>query len=175
MFRSKVFSVRRRFSDFLGLYEKLSVKQSLHGCIIPPPPEKSVVGGCQAFVFFFFGSALFFPLPAVWHVSFGSTGMTKVKVGMDDPSSVEFVERRRAALERCGSIYDLHSDIISVMSSFFVVVFLLHFLLHTLHPWCHCALCRYLQRVVSHPSLLQDPDVREFLEREDVSISRYKK
>lgn len=28
---------------------------------------------------------------------------------------------------------------------------------------------RYLQRVVDHPSLLQDPDVREFLEREDVS------
>lgn len=51
MFRSKAFSVRRRFSDFLGLYEKLSVKQSLHGCIIPPPPEKSVVGGCQAFPF----------------------------------------------------------------------------------------------------------------------------
>ncbi|XP_017269661.1 sorting nexin-1 [Kryptolebias marmoratus] len=96
MFKSKAFTVRRRFSDFLGLYEKLSVKQSLHGCIIPPPPEKSVVG------------------------------MTKVKVGMDDSSSVEFVERRRAALER------------------------------------------YLQRVVSHPLLLQDPDVREFLEREDL-------
>ncbi|KAM7015107.1 sorting nexin-1-like [Tautogolabrus adspersus] len=96
MFRSKVFSVRRRYSDFLGLYEKLSVKPSLHGCIIPPPPEKSVVG------------------------------MTKVKVGMDDPSSVEFLERRRAALER------------------------------------------YLQRIVSHPMLLQDPDVREFLERDDL-------
>ncbi|XP_061133111.1 sorting nexin-1-like isoform X1 [Syngnathus typhle] len=96
MFRNRTFSVRRRFSDFLGLYEKLSVKQSLHGCIIPLPPEKSVVG------------------------------MTKVKVGMDDPSSVEFVERRRAALER------------------------------------------YLQRVVAHPLLLQDPDVREFLEREDL-------
>uniref|UniRef100_A0AAV2LVH3 PX domain-containing protein n=1 Tax=Knipowitschia caucasica TaxID=637954 RepID=A0AAV2LVH3_KNICA len=52
--------------------------------------------------------------------------MTKVKVGMDDPSSVEFVERRRAALER------------------------------------------YLQRIVSHPTLLQDPDVREFLEREEL-------
>ncbi|MEQ2246737.1 Sorting nexin-1 [Ilyodon furcidens] len=96
MFKSKVFTARRRFSDFLGLYEKLSAKQSLHGCIIPPPPEKSVVG------------------------------MTKVKVGMDDPSSVEFVEKRRAALER------------------------------------------YLQRIVSHPLLLQDPDVREFLEREDL-------
>lgn len=28
-------------------------------------------------------------------------GMTKVKVGKEDPSSAEFVERRRAALERC--------------------------------------------------------------------------
>ncbi|MEQ2217763.1 hypothetical protein XENOCAPTIV_021812 [Xenoophorus captivus] len=44
MFKSKAFTARRRFSDFLGLYEKLSAKQSLHGCIIPPPPEKSVVG-----------------------------------------------------------------------------------------------------------------------------------
>lgn len=47
IFRSKAFTVRRRYSDFLGLYEKLSVKQSLQGCIIPPPPEKSVVGGCS--------------------------------------------------------------------------------------------------------------------------------
>lgn len=29
-------------------------------------------------------------------------------------------------------------------------------------------LLRYLQRLVSHPSLLQDPDVREFLEKEEV-------
>lgn len=29
--------------------------------------------------------------------------------------------------------------------------------------------CRYLQRVVAHPSLLQDPDVREFLERDEVT------
>lgn len=28
-----------------------------------------------------------------------------MKVGMDDPSSVEFVERRRAALERQGSVH----------------------------------------------------------------------
>lgn len=96
MFKSKAFTVRRRYSDFLGLFEKLTVKQSLQGFIIPPPPEKSVVG------------------------------MTKVKVGMDDPSSVEFVERRRAALER------------------------------------------YLQRIVAHPSFLQDPDVRDFLEREEL-------
>uniref|UniRef100_A0A9J7WV79 Sorting nexin-1 n=1 Tax=Cyprinus carpio carpio TaxID=630221 RepID=A0A9J7WV79_CYPCA len=96
MFRSKTFTVRRRFSDFLGLYEKLSEKHSQNGYIVPPPPEKSILG------------------------------MTKVKVGKEDPSSAEFVERRRAALER------------------------------------------YLQRVVCHPSLLQDPDVREFLEKEEL-------
>ncbi|XP_067090863.1 sorting nexin-1a isoform X2 [Osmerus mordax] len=96
MFRSKTFTVRRRFSDFLGLYEKLSEKHAHNGFIVPPPPEKSILG------------------------------MTKVKVGKEDPSSAEFVERRRAALER------------------------------------------YLQRVVCHPSLLQDPDVREFLEREEL-------
>uniref|UniRef100_A0A8C1E2S2 Sorting nexin-1 n=1 Tax=Cyprinus carpio carpio TaxID=630221 RepID=A0A8C1E2S2_CYPCA len=96
MFLNKTFSVRRRFSDFLGLYEKISAKHSLLGCIIPPPPQKSVVG------------------------------MTKVKVGKEDSSSAEFVEKRRAALER------------------------------------------YLQRVVAHPSLLQDPDVREFLERDEL-------
>uniref|UniRef100_A0A8C0Y8S8 Sorting nexin-2 n=1 Tax=Cyprinus carpio carpio TaxID=630221 RepID=A0A8C0Y8S8_CYPCA len=70
MFRSKTFTVRRRFSDFLGLYEKLSEKHSQNGYIVPPPPEKSILG------------------------------MTKVKVGKEDPSSAEFVERRRAALER---------------------------------------------------------------------------
>ncbi|KAG1943156.1 sorting nexin-2 [Pimephales promelas] len=96
MFHNKTFTVRRRFSDFLGLYEKMSAKHSLLGCIIPPPPQKSVVG------------------------------MTKVKVGKEDSSSAEFVEKRRAALER------------------------------------------YLQRVVAHPSLLQDPDVREFLERDEL-------
>uniref|UniRef100_A0AAY5EE18 PX domain-containing protein n=1 Tax=Electrophorus electricus TaxID=8005 RepID=A0AAY5EE18_ELEEL len=96
MFRSKQLTVRRRFSDFLGLYEKLSEKHSPNGYIVPPAPEKSILG------------------------------MTKVKVGKEDLSSDEFVERRRAALER------------------------------------------YLQRVVSHPSLLQDPDVREFLEKEEL-------
>lgn len=56
MFRNKTFSVRRRFSDFLGLYEKMSVKQSLIGCIIPPPPEKSIMGGslCLSCVLFQF-------------------------------------------------------------------------------------------------------------------------
>ncbi|KAJ1181152.1 hypothetical protein NDU88_006362 [Pleurodeles waltl] len=96
MFRSKHFTVKRRFSDFLGLYEKLSEKHSVNGLIVPPPPEKSIIG------------------------------MTKVKVGKEDSSSAEFLEKRRAALER------------------------------------------YLQRIVAHPTLLQDPDVREFLEKEEL-------
>lgn len=96
MFRNKTFTVRRRFSDFLGLFEKLSEKHGPNGFIVPPPPEKSLLG------------------------------MTKMKVGKEDSSSADFVERRRGALER------------------------------------------YLQRVVNHPSLLQDPDVREFLEREEL-------
>uniref|UniRef100_A0A3Q1GVR7 Sorting nexin 1a n=1 Tax=Acanthochromis polyacanthus TaxID=80966 RepID=A0A3Q1GVR7_9TELE len=96
MFRNKTFTVRRRFSDFLGLYEKLSEKHGPNGFIVPPPPEKSILG------------------------------MTKVKVGKEDSSSADFVERRR------GCLY------------------------------------MYLQRVVNHPSLIQDPDVREFLEREDL-------
>ncbi|XP_069018134.1 sorting nexin-1a isoform X2 [Embiotoca jacksoni] len=44
MFRSKTFTVRRRFSDFLGLYEKLSEKHGPNGFIVPPPPEKSIMG-----------------------------------------------------------------------------------------------------------------------------------
>nr|XP_036860054.1 sorting nexin-1 isoform X1 [Manis javanica] len=96
MFRNKQFAVKRRFSDFLGLYEKLSEKHSQNGFIVPPPPEKSLIG------------------------------MTKVKVGKEDSSSAEFLEKRRAALER------------------------------------------YLQRIVNHPTMLQDPDVREFLEKEEL-------
>ncbi|RXM98438.1 Sorting nexin-1, partial [Acipenser ruthenus] len=69
MFKCKTYTVKRRFSDFLGLYEKLSEKHSQNGYIVPPPPEKSILG------------------------------MTKVKVGKEDSSSVEFVERRRASLE----------------------------------------------------------------------------
>uniref|UniRef100_A0A673ZJ44 Sorting nexin-2 n=1 Tax=Salmo trutta TaxID=8032 RepID=A0A673ZJ44_SALTR len=63
-------TVRRRFSDFLGLHSKLASKYLHIGYIVPPAPEKSIVG------------------------------MTKVKVGKEDLSSAEFVEKRRSALER---------------------------------------------------------------------------
>eukprot|EP00092_Neocalanus_flemingeri_P024262 GFUD01026311.1.p1 GENE.GFUD01026311.1~~GFUD01026311.1.p1 ORF type:complete len:592 (-),score=249.04 GFUD01026311.1:184-1959(-) len=64
--------VNRRFSDFLGLRDKLTEKYLQNGRIIPPAPDKSVVG------------------------------MTKVKMSKEDESSnqSEFVEKRRAALER---------------------------------------------------------------------------
>uniref|UniRef100_A0A1I8GBC6 PX domain-containing protein n=1 Tax=Macrostomum lignano TaxID=282301 RepID=A0A1I8GBC6_9PLAT len=63
-------SVRRRFSDFLGLYEKLHEKYLRDGFVIPPKPEKSVVGA------------------------------TKIKMSKDSVDEDHFVERRRAQLER---------------------------------------------------------------------------
>lgn len=71
-FKSSDMSVPRRFSDFLGLHQKLVAYHTTKGHIVPPVPEKSVVG------------------------------MTKVKMGkgQDESNSLEFVEKRRAALER---------------------------------------------------------------------------
>ena len=43
--------------------------------------------------------------------------------------------------------------------------------LHDEHVFFDCSRPRYLQRVVCHPSLLQDPDVREFLEKEEVGFN----
>ncbi|MCJ8735026.1 hypothetical protein PDJAM_G00242230 [Pangasius djambal] len=96
LFSRNEFSVKRRFSDFLGLHSKLASKYMHVGYIVPPAPEKSIVG------------------------------MTKVKVGKEDLSSAEFVEKRRAALER------------------------------------------YLMRTVSHPALLKDSDVIQFLENTEL-------
>ncbi|XP_043503512.1 sorting nexin-2 [Polistes fuscatus] len=75
IFRKRNFSVTRRFSDFLGLHDKLTDKYLRNGRIIPPAPEKSVIG------------------------------TTKIKMSGDknqeqNSSSTEFIERRRAALER---------------------------------------------------------------------------
>ena len=43
-FRKPELIVIRRFSDFLGLYEKLREKHCHYGRIVPPAPEKSLVG-----------------------------------------------------------------------------------------------------------------------------------
>ncbi|XP_064618772.1 sorting nexin-2-like isoform X2 [Lineus longissimus] len=69
-FKKPETSVMRRFSDFLGLHEKLCETYAHQGRIIPPAPEKSVIG------------------------------MTKIKMSKEEASSADFVERRRAALER---------------------------------------------------------------------------
>ncbi|VEN38506.1 unnamed protein product [Callosobruchus maculatus] len=74
VFKKREFGVTRRFSDFLGLHDKLTEKYLKLGRIIPPAPEKSVIG------------------------------MTKIKIsGQNEGQPTngnEFVERRRAALER---------------------------------------------------------------------------
>lgn len=69
-FKSSEFAVKRRFSDFLGLHERLQEKHVLHGRVVPPPPDKSVVG------------------------------MVKVKGSKEDQTSTDFVERRKQALEK---------------------------------------------------------------------------
>ena len=43
-FKKKEMVVTRRFSDFLGLHDKLAEKYRQNGRIIPPAPDKSVVG-----------------------------------------------------------------------------------------------------------------------------------
>lgn len=51
IFKKRNFSVIRRFSDFLGLHDKLTEKYLRNGRIIPPAPEKSVIGkGILSFI-----------------------------------------------------------------------------------------------------------------------------
>lgn len=70
-FKSTEFSANRRFSDFLNLYEKLKEKHLHNGIILPPAPEKDMIG------------------------------MAKVKMSNKEESNpIEFIEKRRAALER---------------------------------------------------------------------------
>ena len=69
-FKKSEFSVSRRFSDFLGLHAKLVHKHLHSGLIIPSPPEKDAVG------------------------------MAKVKISKEDNIPSDFIDRRRALLER---------------------------------------------------------------------------
>lgn len=69
-FKSSESTVRRRFSDFLGLYAKLVEKHAVSGIMVPVPPEKSAIG------------------------------MTKLKFSKTDQTETQFVERREKALER---------------------------------------------------------------------------
>lgn len=71
-FRSEKSTVERRFSDFLGLRDKLAQKHMVDGLVVPPAPEKNAMANFQ-------------------------TKMTKEE---DITSHNEFLERRKCALER---------------------------------------------------------------------------
>ncbi|CAF3439485.1 unnamed protein product [Rotaria sp. Silwood1] len=70
MFKKNEFSVNRRFSDFLGLHNKLVHKHLQLGVIIPSPPEKDTIA------------------------------MAKVKISKDETIPTDFIDRRRSQLER---------------------------------------------------------------------------
>ncbi|XP_065671469.1 sorting nexin-2 isoform X2 [Hydra vulgaris] len=82
IFKNKEMCVKRRFSDFLGLHERLNEKHLVLGRIVPPPPDKSVVG------------------------------MVMVKSSKDDQSSTDFVERRQHELEKYMNRLARHSQLI---------------------------------------------------------------
>lgn len=44
LFKKTEMNVSRRFSDFLGLHDKLAEKYLHKGRLVPAPPEKNVVG-----------------------------------------------------------------------------------------------------------------------------------
>ncbi|XP_037087966.1 sorting nexin-2-like isoform X2 [Pollicipes pollicipes] len=83
-FTRQHFSVMRRFSDFLGLHDKLVEKHIRSGRIVPPAPEKSVIGTTKIKIGSGGGSG-----------GGGGGGGTHDHTGPN-----EFIERRRAALER---------------------------------------------------------------------------
>lgn len=72
--------VQRRFSDFLGLYEKLKAKYIHLGVIIPCPPEKNVLGICSEYYII-------------------TLGTTKIRLSKSSSADSEFIEKRRVSLE----------------------------------------------------------------------------
>ncbi|XP_050548476.1 sorting nexin-2-like, partial [Daktulosphaira vitifoliae] len=73
MFKNTNMAVLRRFSDFLGLHNKLTEKYLRNGRLIPPAPQKNMLG------------------------------TTRIKISgnqSDQATSAEFIEKRRLALER---------------------------------------------------------------------------
>ena len=85
-FRRKEFTVSRRFSDFLGLHEKLQEKYLIRGRVIPPAPEKSLIATTRVKMTSGSGQAD------------SATESTSNKTSVI--GSEEFIARRRGALER---------------------------------------------------------------------------
>ena len=89
-------SVTRRFSDFLGLHEKLVEKHSHVGRIIPPAPEKNLVGTTKAK----FGGGGGGGGEANGSASAAAAAAAAANVDDASNQTTEFVNRRRMALER---------------------------------------------------------------------------
>lgn len=83
-FKNSEMMVDRRFSDFLGLHEKLLAKHRHVGHIVPPAPPKNVVG----------------------------MTMVKMSKSEEEATAIDFVEKRRAALERYMNRLVLHEPIV---------------------------------------------------------------
>jgi len=94
LFRRQSFSVTRRFSDFLGLHEKIAEKHGPRGRIIPPAPEKSLVGTTRVKIASnsFDGGG--------GNGSGGGAGSLEEVTTEHRTSEKEFIARRRFALER---------------------------------------------------------------------------
>ena len=102
-FKRADFSVTRRFSDFLGLHEKLSEKHLCRGRVIPPAPEKSIVGSTKVKMSSASSSSsneVQPPQSCPAGHSFVSAGSPSSGGGGDVNSNSEFTVRRRFALER---------------------------------------------------------------------------
>ena len=98
-FKREDFSVTRRFSDFLGLHEKLSEKYLSRGRVIPPAPEKSIVGSTKVKM----SSGSSEAQQQSQSYSAGHSGASaggSPSSGGDANSNTEFTARRRYALER---------------------------------------------------------------------------
>ncbi|CAG0917468.1 unnamed protein product [Notodromas monacha] len=78
-FKRRNSTVTRRFSDFLGLHDKLVEKYLHSGRIVPPAPEKNALGTTKVKM---------------------SNDMSPQSSTPPTGGSVEFIERRRASLER---------------------------------------------------------------------------
>lgn len=78
-FKKTEFSTLRRFSDFLGIHSLLASKYIKLGKIVPPAPSKNIIGSTKVKI---------------------SPQQSETGGASSNGTSVEWVEQRRAALER---------------------------------------------------------------------------
>jgi sorting nexin-1/2 len=91
-FKRNNFTVIRRFSDFLGMHEKISEKHSPLGRIIPPAPEKNLVGSTKVKLGQSVGVPINSPAANIDGPENGANGNAE--------TGREFINQRRLALER---------------------------------------------------------------------------